>query len=313
MATASAGTERDAAAGGGRASEPDAAAGGARPVEPDVAVGDARPVEPDAAAGAARPGEPAAASTVRPGAPSPRLHLDPRAKLYVLLLANLMLFFHARLHVEVVMVTLFLAPFFVSGRVRAGLRLAIIYLVLLGIDAAVLPAADAFAETGGTGGAAAGFVASFLSMLSVGIRMLLPCIITGAYAFTTTTVGEFVCALRRMRVPETVIIPCMVVIRFFPTIREDYRQIRNAMALRGIAAGSAGLLRNPAQSLEYILMPLLMNSNNVVQDLSVAALTKGIGLPGAHTCMTEIRMTALDWAYMAVCTVPLAAFIGGLW
>ena len=30
------------------------------------------------------------------------------------------------------------------------------------------------------------------------------------------------------------VIPCVVVIRFFPTIAEDYRQIRNAMALRGI-------------------------------------------------------------------------------
>ena len=201
--------------------------------------------EKSATAGSGRASKPGAASAGATRAAA-RLHLDPRAKLYVLLLANLMLFFHARLHVEVVMVALFLAPFFASGRMRAGLRLAIIYLVLLGIDAAVLPAADAFAETGGTGGAAAGFVASFLSLLSVGIRMLLPCIITGAYAFATTSVGEFVCALRRMRVPEAVIIPCMVVIRFFPTIREDYRQIRSAMALRGIAAGSAGLLRNPA-------------------------------------------------------------------
>ena len=35
-----------------------------------------------------------------------------------------------------------------------------------------------------------------------------------------------------------------------------------------------------------------MNSNNVAQDLSAAALTKGIGLPGRHTCMTELRLTA---------------------
>ena len=228
------------------------------------------------------------------------LRLDPRAKLYVLLLANLMLFFHARTHAEAVMVLLFLAPFFLSGRMRAGLRFALTYLALLAIDLLVIPVAS-------------GFALSFLSMLSVGVRMLLPCIITGAYAFTTTTVGEFVCAMRRMRVPETVIIPCMVVIRFFPTIREDYRQIRHAMALRGIASGGAGLLLHPAQSLEYILMPLLMNSNNVAQDLSVAALTKGIGLPGEHTCLTQIRMTALDWSYMAVCTIPLVTHIGGLW
>ena len=67
--------------------------------------------------------------------------------------------------------------------------------------------------------------------------MMLPCFITGAYAFTTTSASEFICSMRRMHAPEAVVIPCVVVIRFFPTIAEDYRQIRNAMALRGIAAG----------------------------------------------------------------------------
>ncbi|MGE8596880.1 energy-coupling factor transporter transmembrane component T [Bifidobacterium bifidum] len=62
--------------------------------------------------------------------------------------------------------------------------------------------------------------------------MMMPCFITGAYAFSTTRVSEFVCALRRMRVPESAAIPCMVVIRFFPTIGRDYRRIRDAMALR---------------------------------------------------------------------------------
>lgn len=227
------------------------------------------------------------------------MRLDPRAKLYLLLLANLMLFFHAGTLTEAVMVGLFLFPFFPAGKYRSGLRLAAIYFVLLAVDIFLIPVAS-------------GFWLNLISLLSVGIRMLFPCIITGAYAFTTTTVGEFVCALRRMHVPESIIIPCMVVIRFFPTIREDYRQIRSAMALRGIAEGRAALLRHPAQSLEYILIPLLMNGNNVSQDLSVAALTKGIGLAGQHTCMTELRMTAWDYAYMLACTLPLVLFMGGV-
>ena len=156
------------------------------------------------------------------------------------------------------------------------------------------------------------FWANLLALLSVGIRMLLPCLIAGAYAFATTTPSELICALRRLHVPESVIITCTVVIRFFPTVREDYRQIRSAMALRGIAVGSAALIRHPAQSLEYILIPLLMNGSSVAQDLSVAALTKGIGLPGAHTCVTEIRMGLHDWLYMALCTLPILLFLGGV-
>ena len=222
-----------------------------------------------------------------------RFRMDPRAKLYLLLLANLMLFFHVGTGAEAVATGLFLLLFFLSGHTRTGIRLSVVYFGLLAIDLFVVPLAGE------------GILLNLLSLVSVGIRMMLPCIITGAYAFSTTTVGELTSALRRMHVPESVIIPSAVVVRFFPTVQEDYHQIRNAMALRGIAEGKGALLLHPMQSLEYILMPLLMNGNNVAQDLSVAALTKGIGLPGTHTCMTELHLTVWDFIYPALCTLPL--------
>jgi len=222
-----------------------------------------------------------------------RFRMDPRAKLYLLLLANLMLFFHVGTGAEAVATGLFLLLFFLSGHTRTGIRLSVVYFGLLAIDLFVVPLAGE------------GILLNLLSLVSVGIRMMLPCIITGAYAFSTTTVGELTSALRRMHVPESVIIPCAVVVRFFPTVQEDYHQIRNAMAMRGIAEGKGALLLHPMQSLEYILMPLLMNGNNVAQDLSVAALTKGIGLPGTHTCMTELHLTVWDFIYPALCTLPL--------
>ena len=223
--------------------------------------------------------------------------MDPRAKLYLLLLANLMLLFHVGTGAEAAATALCLLLFFLSGKARAGVRLSVLYFGLLAVDLFVVPRA-------GESVLLSPFL-NVVALFSVGIRMMLPCIITGAYAFSTTTVGELTAALRRMHLPESIIIPCAVVVRFFPTVGEDYRHIRAAMALRGIAAGRVALLRHPVQSLEYILMPLLMNSNNVAQDLSAAALTKGIGLPGRHTCMTELRLTAWDFLYPALCTLPL--------
>ena len=76
--------------------------------------------------------------------------------------------------------------------------------------------------------------------------------------------------------------------------------------------GRLALLRHPAQSLEFVLVPLLMNATIVSRDLSVAALTKGLGRPGRHTCITEIHSGWFDWAAMAVCTIPLALSIGGI-
>lgn len=227
------------------------------------------------------------------------LRLDPRAKLYLLILSNLTLFLHISLTAEIILVILLLSLYFLSGKVKSGIRMTVLYTALIGIDVLVIPIAD-------------GLLLNILSLLSVGIRMMLPCIISGAYAFSTTTVGEMVCGLRKLKIPEFIIIPCVTVIRFFPTIAEDYRQIRNAMAFRGIASGHMALLRHPAQSMEYILMPLLMNSNSVAQDLSVAAMTKGISLPGQHTSMTELHMSLSDWVYMLACTIPFILFLGGV-
>lgn len=224
------------------------------------------------------------------------LRLDPRCKLFMLLVGNLLLFFHVNLVTEVVLMLCFLVPFMLSAKWKTAVRFAATYLVLLAADIWLVPAAE-------------GVVLSFVSLLAVGIRMMFPCIVTGAYAFSTTSVSEFVCALRKMKVPEAVVIPCMVVIRFFPTVREDYRQIKNSMALRGLGGTALDVVCHPMRRLEYVVIPLLMNSNNVAQDLSVAALTKGLGMEGEHTSMTQIRMRAVDYIYMAVCAAPLCAYI----
>lgn len=221
------------------------------------------------------------------------IRLDPRAKLYLLILANLTLFLHVSLTTEIILVALYISLYFLAGRYKSGWKIAAIYAGMVSVDLFIIPIAD-------------GFLLNFLSLVSVGIRMLLPCVISGGYAFSTTTVGEMVCGMRKLKIPETIIIPCVTVVRFFPTIGEDYRQIRNAMALRGIT------YRNPMEALEYILIPLLMNSNNVAQDLSVAAMTKGISLPGVHTSMIELKMMWYDWAYMLACTIPFVLFLGGV-
>ena len=83
-----------------------------------------------------------------------RFRMDPRAKLYLLLLANLMLFFHVSLAAEAIMVALFLLLFFLSGRYAAGLRLTAIYGVLLALAALglrclfVLPCTLCLADAG---------------------------------------------------------------------------------------------------------------------------------------------------------------------
>lgn len=227
------------------------------------------------------------------------LKLDPRCKLYLLLLSNFLLFFHVDLITEIIIMGLLILLFFLSGYYIKGLKFLITYLILVILDLTLV-------------GNVKGLLLTWISLLAVSIRMLYPCIVSGTYAFTTTTISEFVCALRKMHISENIIIPCMVVIRFFPTIKEDYKQIKNAMTLRGINNGTLSIFRHPFNSLEYIVIPLLMNSNNVANDLTCSALTKGIGIKGKHTSIVNINFSYKDVVTIILTSLPLILNIKGI-
>ena len=97
-----------------------------------------------------------------------------------------MLLFHVGTGAEAAATALCLLLFFLSGKARAWVQLSVLYFGLLAVDLFVVPRAGD------------GVLLNLLSLVSVGVRMMLPCIITGAYAFSTTTVGELTAALRRM-------------------------------------------------------------------------------------------------------------------
>jgi len=59
-----------------------------------------------------------------------RRTLDPRARLFLLLVANLMLFFHVGLATQIVMVVLFLLPLLAAARWRTALNFGVTYAVL---------------------------------------------------------------------------------------------------------------------------------------------------------------------------------------
>ena len=123
----------------------------------------------------------------------------------------------------------------------AAARFAITYAILFVLELTVLPLLT------GTW--------NFILGAAVGIYThMLPGFIMGYYLVSTTTVSEFVAAMERMHVPEKIVIPVSVVFRFFPTVKEEYAAIRDAMKMRGITT-----LRSPMKMLEYRVVPLMMS------------------------------------------------------
>lgn len=226
----------------------------------------------------------------RPVSLTPGLKLDPRAKLFLLLLSNVFMFVHCTPAIELALVALVMSAYVLSPRRRTALAWCAAYLALFAGDQLVTPIA---------------FESSALTAVSAlcsGLRIMVPCLMAGAYAFTTTRPSELVAALRRMHVPEGVIIPVLVVIRYFPTLRQECRNISDAMRLRGIGTSPLELLAHPRASVEHVLVPLLASASTTADDLSMACLTKGADNPGPHTCATEVRLRPVDAAYVLVGT-----------
>lgn len=102
-----------------------------------------------------------------------------------------------------------------------------------------------------------------------------PGFMTGAYLLATTSVSEFISAMEKMHLPDKIVIPLSVIFRFFPTIKEEYESITDAMKMRGIRFGG----KNPLLMIEYRLIPLIFSVIKIGDELSAASLTRGLGAP----------------------------------
>lgn len=163
-----------------------------------------------------------------------------------------------------------------SQKWKSAIRFTITYIILFVLELTVLSLL--------TG------LWNFILGAAVGIYThMLPGFIMGYYLVSTTTVSEFVAAMERMKIPQKIVIPITVVFRLFPTLKEEYVAIRNVMKMRGITT-----LRSPMKMLEYHIVPLIMSTAKIGEELSAAALTRGLGAPQKRTNICRIGFGPLD-------------------
>jgi energy-coupling factor transport system permease protein len=147
---------------------------------------------------------------------------------------------------------------------------------------------------------------NFLILASCGIfSRFMPSLAMGYFLVSTTTVSQFMAAMNRMHMSEKITIPLSVMFRFFPTLGEEYAAINDAMRMRGVSLAGG----NPAAMLEYRLVPMMICCVKIGEELSAAALTRGLGAPVRRTNLCKIGFHVQDAAALAVCLVSLAVFL----
>jgi len=229
-----------------------------------------------------------------------KVEFDPRTKIFMLLLSPVILALDIPLVLEIIITLIYIAPFFLAGERKWGISFLIIYVLQLVIAFYVIPFVTSY------------FILYALSLLTNGLRRMMPSIISGTFAIKTTDLSEWISTFKLWKLPNVFVVPFSVMFRFFPTIVEDYRHIRQAMAFRGIGSGITDLLKHPIQTFEFIIIPLLMNASQVASDLTISALTKGLSVPGKHTSLVQLQMMKADWIMILVALAPVVVYLGGM-
>ena len=143
---------------------------------------------------------------------------------------------------------------------------------------------------------------SVLALMLYVITKILPTVILARYIVKTTKVSEFLAAMKRLHITDKLTIPISVIFRFFPTVVEESKAINDCMRMRGIEMGA----RKATEAVEYRMVPLIASCSIIGEELSAAAMTRGLDVGEKRSCIWNIRFGFFDVIIILLC---LSCFI----
>ena len=224
------------------------------------------------------------------------LYLDPRTKLFLILLCVLSAMFAPNLYFQFALVAVIGLLAALCGKWQYALRGILAYALICAFTVWCMGVMTGTWRT------------MFVAFLGL-IHKVYACGMLAGLVISTTKVGEFLSAMTRLHVPKKLTIPIAVMLRYLPTIREDWHYIRDAMRLRDVSPTLWGFLKAPAMTVNCIYVPLLTAASKAADELSIASVTRGIENPNPRTRLVNIRMRTADILTLTLFAAFLAAEI----
>ena len=199
--------------------------------------------------------------------------------------ANIIAFRPHTFWLEAALIALLLALMIGHGRPSMAWKWAVGYGALLVFQQVILPSSPMI-------------IATSFTIFATYTRRMFPCLMTGSLMLKCTPLRYLIVGLRQLHIPQKLIVAISVTLRYFPAIREEIGHIRDAVKLRNIR----GLSR-----LECTVMPLMVSATETAEELSAAAVTRGIENPARKTSAVSLRLMPADLTGMLL---VLALLIG---
>lgn len=207
------------------------------------------------------------------------LNMDPRTELILIFVANIVAFTNSSIYIEAAIIVAISVLLLLCGCKKTSANWIIFFGVLLGIQYYLIPVMPTF-------------LAVMFSILAVYARKLLPCMMIGSLIIKTVPVRLIILSLRKWHIPQKIIIPLSITIRYFPAIKEEMTHIKQAMKMRGV--------KGVVKKIECMYVPMLISAANTAEELSAAAITRGIENPSPKTSAVDIRFRIQDYICLAV-------------
>ena len=201
------------------------------------------------------------------------MFLDPRTKLLILAITSVSVFLNESTLIEGAFTFIPFLLLLQAKHIRLAFKSGAAFIILLALPMLLVPHLPVTA-----GG--------ILYMFAVYIRKLI--------LIRTTKVSTFLAAISRLHLPKGFTIALSITLRYFPTMTEEWGFIKDAMSLRGISASPAGLLFHPVRTMEYVYVPMLVSASKISDEITQAAITRGIDHLERRSCLENIRFRMMD-------------------
>ena len=224
-----------------------------------------------------------------------KLILDPRTKFFLVLCMVFSITVFVPMYIELINMLFFTSLFILNRQVKTAVKLILFFLVLAALS--YIPQNT-------------GVLTTIVLQVSFMIRRFMLPIVAGKYLIDSTPVGLLMSALEKLKMPASIVITLSVMFRFFPTLSEEYRSIKNAMKMRGIGLNALNVMRRPLMTLEYVMVPLLSSASRIGDELAAAGHTKGVDAPGKKVRYKTARIGIADVFVSLYIAAGFCAVIG---
>lgn len=219
--------------------------------------------------------------------------LDPRSKLAVFVAVCFSVFSGLSYIQEISLLALCVVTLLLCRKWKRAFYISVLFLAMLLSDLYVVPHLT---------GVSRNITTSICHVL----RFILPLFASFYLVTRTTKIGAYISALTKMHMPSEIVIPLAVMFRFVPTIQEEWQMVNQALRLRGLAWNWHNVFTRPIHILEYMMVPFLMQSSVVVDEMSAAVMARGFDRDTRRSSYIEVKLSFLDWCIVVVSAGILA-------